>query len=643
MTALGPADHLVALLDAAELGSDDAVWLTAGSGLVQAVREVVLRRDGALLARIDQSELREMVTDMTPAVDRAGTHVPSRIDALLAAGRVALWTSGSVDSATIDEIASLLRSISPTARLTGTPERAENLSGLLDGIRSNEPGAAAAAVDLIRHLADIPSVSADAADVTVEFPISRHSVGDIYMLTVRAVPGPESAIGPDLVHGLFTYSDPQFRDALAAAVTAFGTSTAALWAVRSARTQLAVDTVTGPSVGLAMAIATRALKDPEVARHASGWLFTGRVEANGTMATLRSGLGAGEYPQKLSAATGRLVMVPVADSAPTAQLADTARVARLVGVSGVDDAVAVLSRHAATNHTIVSALTGVTPDSPVVRRVRRKVLVPVAAVLIAGFGVLALALWPDDTAVPANNLASSIGGVATSDSASGGSTTEARAAITPPVAGTITTTSAPADTTARSPAATPAPSPTRGDGSGTTALAPPLPRTAPPPTTAPVPTTETPPVTTPVPTTATTSPPVRTPEPPLTDVPGTPLTLGVAQTGSSPGTTNLNAPVYAFELAAGMVARVVVSWEASAQAAFAIFEPHRTKIRGDDGPSDRIGYCSRPADKRSAVIVFAADENGPHYVQVRASAPTSFTVVADVVPADTPLTACSTS
>jgi hypothetical protein len=385
-----PADRVDGFLDVGELDTAHALWLTSGGGLADAVRSAVITGNAQLLDRLNQSDIAEWITDSTRAIDPTGTHVASRVAVLLAAAQLALWTGGPVDERVAAWTATLLAE--SDWRPEEEPAEAANAVALLDAIEQTQPGTTGAARHLIVALSATTELHA-AVTAAAEFPVSRLNDGDIYTLTLTEVPGPLTGPSQDLYVGLFTKPDPAFTNALEAAWQAAAKHPcAAVWAVRSSRTGLPVDGITGASVGLAAAIAVASLHDQNLAKASHGWLFTGQVQPDGTVTTLRTGHGADEYRQKLVASSSRRVLAPHTDIVFVGQLADDAKVARLAGISTIDQALETLNRHHAADTAFSVALTASgprpAPSSQASKRRRRWLLPTVASgLLIFGFAI----------------------------------------------------------------------------------------------------------------------------------------------------------------------------------------------------------------------------------------------------------------
>ncbi|MFN0089319.1 MAG: hypothetical protein ACKVWR_03475 [Acidimicrobiales bacterium] len=612
-----PGRRLGALLDEAELTTADAAWLSTGGGLVAAAQRAVAEADSSVIDRLERSGFAERIADLSPAFDSTGAHVHARVAGLVAAVRLARWSGGPVEGPVVGWVEAVLRAAHPAAALEACPPSAADAVDLLDRIRSGDPAAGLAARELVVALIGEPG---PAGAASVEFPVSRLAGGDLYTLTVRRVPG-ATGLAQDLAAGLFTRADQAFREACHAAWAAANPApaSAAVWSVRSSRSELPVAVVTGPSGGLAAAVAAAALDDLHLAAAARGWLFTGRVGAGGAVESLRPTAGAGEYPQKLAACTGRRVMVPEADAALVAPLADTAHVAKLIGVSSLDDTVAGLVRHAAATHAFNEAFSSAgagaysrdldpldatvgsepAPGSRLgLKRRRRRLLVAGAVAALTAAALLALVTRPGDPAP---------GGAA-----QGAVSVEAAgpASLTP----LDETPSTTAEPTTTDPSTTTEPS-TSTSAASTTTASPPRPAAT-------TPTTSTPATTPPETTTTATSPPAPKTGTAPSDVPGAPLEFGASASGASPGLGAPLAPLYRVQLAGGETARITVNSDPALNAV-AVFGPETTSVL----PNKYLFYCL--ANGPSFVRYFKADTDGTYYLQVRSLTPASFTIQVD--------------
>ncbi len=162
--------------------------------------------------------------------------------------------------------------------------------------------------------------------VSVTFPVSTHDAGELLVLDVARVAGSPGFAANITAAPLLTVDDA-FAEAMARAWDVVGTSTfAARWSVGLDRTRRPAERVTGPSAAVAAAVALQALAD-DALRIDRDLVFTGALGADGTLLSLR---GAPEYPgpsgttrsqsdgdhydQKIAAAAGRRLIVPMIDA-----------------------------------------------------------------------------------------------------------------------------------------------------------------------------------------------------------------------------------------------------------------------------------------------------------------------------------------
>jgi tetratricopeptide (TPR) repeat protein len=373
VTAGSALARLTALRDGQPTEAD-LRWVTGPHGLLAACREAVRAAGGGrsdALADLDDvaaSGMFDWLDDVSVA--RPAPRPSARAAALVAATHLATWAGDDPPTAR-QWLRTVVRGLGSlggddevppglVARVALDGDLGRGLPSLADdlveelfhelGRTAGMRPALAAAADLVSALAALSGPAPEPGDrsVAVTFLTDRHRDGQAATLVVTVRPG-EPVCVPDLGAAPFTRVDHDFGRAVVDAWTAAGRPFGVRWAALSERTGRPLEVVAGASVGLAMALATAHLADPDGVPLDPGWAFTGAIGPTGDVRSLLDGgpgPDLGPYRNKLEAAGGRTVVVPALDHVLVSDLVATADLAASVlGVASLDDAVTLSQRH----------------------------------------------------------------------------------------------------------------------------------------------------------------------------------------------------------------------------------------------------------------------------------------------------------
>lgn len=351
-----------------ELDEASRRWLVGPRGLLAACRDAVALDEAAFLDEVSGSSLLDQLDDLSPGLP--APRPSSRAASLLALARLVL------DGALAGPLEALVAGLTSGPPAVGGPQLAL-VAGPRGAYRLElagpSPGlGAVAARDLSAWLADEPATrpperAGRAPVVSVPVLTSRHIGGEVVNLVVTA--HDDALVAPDVLAAPFQRVDAALLAAVAAAASATqparagGDGGGARWWLCSATAGRPLDVVLGPSVGLGAAVALCRLAGGLDAPLDPAWAFTGAVDSSGRVVSLldeSSDLAA--YAQKLRAAGSRTVVVPGADQAEVALLAEREGLpVRVLGVDAVGEVAELVRRHDAGLRAYAAAAGGVGP------------------------------------------------------------------------------------------------------------------------------------------------------------------------------------------------------------------------------------------------------------------------------------------
>ncbi len=171
---------------------------------------------------------------------------------------------------------------------------------------------------------------------SVPFAVSTRHAGEVLLFNVVRTYG-QPSIAVDLESSPFLEADAAFVAAVTTAWEQTGATTIATrWSARFEVSGHPVERVNGPSVGLAAAVAFRALVEPTT-RIDRDVVFTGRIEPDGAVTTLWHDNASHGYGEKIMAVPMRTLVVPAADVALVQAIAQRiSRPPKIAGLQNVD-------------------------------------------------------------------------------------------------------------------------------------------------------------------------------------------------------------------------------------------------------------------------------------------------------------------
>ncbi|MFN0091087.1 MAG: ATP-binding protein [Acidimicrobiales bacterium] len=344
--------------------------LVGPEGLLLACREAILAGAPARLDEIEKGGILDWLD-----WERRGRHSPGpglRGAALLAAARAACW-SGPDDSALLELLAAVAAGFAdvapgpwrpPPTALPRAAARQQTVGpaalAVIEAMAAAAPHPALTiAADLVAWCAGAERPGAalgQERQARVAFLTSFRDSGDLAQLGLRLRNG--HGLTLDALAAPFTRVDAAFAEALATAWAGFGDARAGVrWSSYSSRSDRPHELITGPSVGLAAAVALRTLLAGHELFAPPRWAFTGAITQDGRLgALLEPGGDLAGYRNKLRAASGRTVVAPAADVAELASAAAAAGVT-LHGAADLRE-VAALTRAGAGLFALPPALEG---------------------------------------------------------------------------------------------------------------------------------------------------------------------------------------------------------------------------------------------------------------------------------------------
>jgi AAA ATPase domain len=304
---------------AGQRSEDARRWLIGPTGLL-AVAEICARaREWSVLTAAEASDLFDWLDDEGMA--GPGPRPSDRARAIVAASRVgAFHTVGEVERVMEIIAAGFDVDVGTVVGLGAADHdelRHDPVTGLL---RRWAPVPEASEIaDLLNAVHGRHSPLRDRS-LAVAFPTSSHDAGEVLLLIGRRCSGASKAVH-DVSAAPFASIAPDFAGALDDAWHAVGTPRCTVrWHVAHEYSGRPVETVTGRSAGLAAAVLFSALETESIPVDRD-LVFTGVAERAGDIGSLTEHAATGAYRHKLSATTGRRLVVPARDFASVADLA----------------------------------------------------------------------------------------------------------------------------------------------------------------------------------------------------------------------------------------------------------------------------------------------------------------------------------